>query len=206
MARPSSKPDWTFGNPQVAVKAIEPTAEKKTDGWAPTERPPAETFNWLFRNISLWINHFDTTNTGAITVRNIYNAVLGGTDSTHVDLNAVMADVSLPSQDLKILIAGPLVFSSTQVINKDGVEIYGTPPGTISKGGSTVIGIQVNNARVKIRDCRFLNWNETGGKAIQLQAASKNCLILENSFHTVTTDIEDNGTNNIIANNILEVN
>ena len=206
MARPSSKPNWTFGNPQVATKAVEPTAEKKVDGWSPTERPTAEHFNWLFRNTSEWINHFDDTNAGATTVRSIYNAILGGTDSTHADLNAVMADNTIPSQDLRILISGPIVFSATQIINRDGVEIYGTPVGTISKGGSTVVGIQINNARVKIRDCRFLNWNETGGKAIQLQSGSKNCLIIENSFHTVATDIEDNGTNNIIANNILEIN
>ena len=206
MARPSSKPDWTYGNPDVARIAVEPTAQKKQDGWAPTERPPAATFNWVWRNFSDWINHFDETNTGALTVRNIYNAVLGGTDSTHTDLNAVMSDSALPAQDIRILIAGPLVFTSTQVINKDGVEIFGTPVGTISKGGSTGIGIQVNNDRVKIRDCRFLNWNETGGKAIQLNSSSKNCLIVDNSFHTVTVDIEDNGNNNIIANNILEIN
>lgn len=205
MARPPSKPNWLYNNPDFATKATEPTAQKKTNGWSPNERPPAEMFNWLQWNISQWIDHFDESNTGAITVRNIYNAVLGGTNSTHTDLNAVMADTTLPAQDIRILIAGPLVFTSTQVIDKDGVEIFGTPVGTISKGGSTAIGIQVNNLRVKIRDCRFLNWNETGGIAIQLNSSSKNCLIVDNSFHTVSTDIQDNGTNNVIVNNILEV-
>ena len=205
MAEPSSKPDWLYTNPNLAQKAVEPTTQKKTAGWSASERPPAETFNWLLWNISQWIDHFDDTNQGAITVRSTYNAILGGPNDTHVDLNAVMADATLPAENLRILIAGPLVFSTTQIITKAGVEIFGTPSGTISKGGGSTIGIRVNAVRAKIRDCRFLNWDETGGKAIELTAMAKNCLIVDNLFHTVTTDIDDSGENNIIANNLLEI-
>ena len=75
----------------------------------------------------------------------------------------------------------------------------------MSKGGSTAIGLQIESNRVKVRDARFLNWNEIGGAAIKLTNTSKNCLIVDNSFHTVTADIDDEGNNNIIVNNILEV-
>ena len=85
------------------------------------------------------------------------------------------------------------------------MEIFGTPGGTLSKGGGTAIGIQVEGSRVKIRDARFLNWNEVGGAAIKLTNTTKNCLIVDNSFHTVAADIDDEGQNNIIANNILEI-
>lgn len=205
MARPASKPDWAFNNPNFAQRVIEPTAQKKQRGWDASERPPSEFMNWLFNNISEWIEHFDETNASAVTLRQTFDAILGGTGSTHVDLNAVMSDAALPAQDLRILIAGPQVFAATQIINKDGVEIFGTPGGTMSRGGNTVTGIQVENNRVKIRDCRFLNWDRPAGAAIKLTGASKNCLIVDNSFHDVSGDVVDDGENNIIANNIIEV-
>ena len=206
MARPATKPDWTKNNPNAGTERIEPTAQKKIAGFLAGERPTHEIMNWLFFNISEWIDHIDDTNQTAVTIRQTFDAIIGGAGATHSDINAVMADAALAAQDLRILVAGPLVFVQTQIINKDGVEIFGTPGGTIAKGGNTAIGIQIESNRVKIRDARFLNWNEDpGGVAIQLTATSKNCLIVDNSFHTVTTDIEDDGENNILANNLLEI-
>ena len=205
MARPASKPDWVYNNPDFANRAVEPTAQKKTRGWDVGERPPSEIWNWVLYNISQRIDHFDETNASAVTVRQTFDAILGGANATHADLNAVMADAALGVQDLRILITGPLVFAQKQIINKDGVEIFGTPGGNLSKGGNTAIGLQIKSNRVKVRDIRFLNWDEIGGAAIKLTDTSKNCLVVDNSFHTVTTDIEDEGDNNIIVNNILEV-
>lgn len=206
MARPASKPDWTYNNADFGAATTEPTAQKKIMGWVRKERPPHQLMNWLFYNISQWIDHFDDSNDAAITLRQTFSAVLGGSTASHADINAVMADASLSAQDLRILIAGPLVFSQTQIISKAGVEIFGTPGGTISKGGNAVVGIQVTAPRVKIRDARFLNWNTpNSGIAIELKDTTKNCLIVDNSFHSVTTDIQDDGDNNIIANNVLEI-
>ena len=205
MAKPTAKPNWTYNNPDEATEAIEPVAQKKVSGFVANERPAHQLFNWLFRNISLWIDHFDDTNSGSIVVRNTYDAIVGGTiGKTHDSLNAVMADPSIPAADIRILVNGPLVFSQTQVINKDGTEIFGTPGGTLSKGGATVKGLSIAAQRVKIRDCRFLNWNETNGIALELTAAAVNCLIDGNNFHSVTSDITDLGRNNVIVNNILE--
>ena len=205
MARPASKPDWTYNNPNFGDSTVEPTPQKKVQGFGASERPAPQHWNWLLYNISEWIDHFDETNQSAITVRQTFDAVIGGAGQTHIDLNAVMADAALSNQDLRILMAGPVVFAQTQIINKDGVEIFGTPKGTISKGGGTVIGIQVETNRVKIRDARFLNWDEVGGAAIKLTDTSRNCLIVDNSFHNVTRGILNESKKNITANNILEV-
>ena len=205
MARPASKPDWMKNNPNFAQRAVEPTAQKKTMGWNIGERPASEIFNWILWNFSEWLDHFDESNTSAITIRETFDAILGGANSTHADINAIMADGSLAASDLRVLIAGPLVFAQTQIVNKDGVEFYGTPGGTISRGGATAVGIQITSSRIKIRDTRFLNWDQSGGKAIEIKNTSKNCLIVENYFHNVETDIDDEGKNNIIVNNVLEI-
>ena len=205
MARPASKPNWAYNNPNFAQRVVEPTAQKKTQGWNVAERPASEFLNWLLYNLSQWIDHFDESNSAAVTLRQTFDAVIGGPSSSHADINAVMSDAALGNQDLRILVAGPLVFSGTQIVSKDGVEIFGTPGGTLAKGGNTVVGIQVTAKRVKIRDCRFLNWDAPGaGIAIELKDTAKNCLIVDNSFHSVVTDIKDDGNNNIIVNNILE--
>ena len=142
MARPASKPNWTYNNLDFASRTVEPTAQKKVQGWNIGERPASEMWNWLLYNISQWIDHFDETNTSAVTIRETFDAILGGANSTHADINAIMADNSLPASDLRVLIAGPLVFSQTQIVNKDGVEFYGTPGGTISAEAQRRLGFK----------------------------------------------------------------
>ncbi len=46
--KPTSKSDWTLGNPDFATVTVEPTAQKKEDGWFPDERPPREFMNYFF--------------------------------------------------------------------------------------------------------------------------------------------------------------
>lgn len=205
MAKPASKPNWTYNNPDFATRSVEPTAQKKTMGFNVGERPASEFFNWLLWIISQWIDHFDETIGQTSATSTIYSAILGGASATHADINAIMADADLANQDLRILLAGPLVFAQTQIINRDGIEILGVPGATISKGGGTAIGIQIESSRVKIKDVRFLNWDEVGGEAINLTATSKNCVISDNSFHTVSKDINNLGANNVIVNNVLEI-
>ncbi len=55
--KPTKKPGW---NPQDATKIIEPSAQKRLEGWAPGEKPKAEHFNFLVQNISEWIEHLDS--------------------------------------------------------------------------------------------------------------------------------------------------
>ena len=108
MARPAEKPNWGYNNQDFANRVIEPTTQKKIQGWNVGERPASEFLNWLFYNVSQWIDHFDETNQSAVTLRETFDAILGGNDSTHNDLNAVMADATLGTQDLRILITGHL--------------------------------------------------------------------------------------------------
>jgi hypothetical protein len=54
MSKPTNKPGWT----SVSNPSSEPTSKKLT-GWSAGEKPSAEHMNWLFKNISEWINHID---------------------------------------------------------------------------------------------------------------------------------------------------
>lgn len=58
MPKPTSKPSWMTGvtGPSVA----EPPSPKKSSGWNIGERPAREYFNWLFQNVSDWIDWFDS--------------------------------------------------------------------------------------------------------------------------------------------------
>jgi hypothetical protein len=56
-ARPTSTLDWTIGNPNFGTVTVEPTSGKKTTGWTPSEKPPAETWNWLLYNSDAWIKY-----------------------------------------------------------------------------------------------------------------------------------------------------
>jgi hypothetical protein len=55
-AKPSSKPDWTVGNPSIGTVTVEPSAGKKQTGWQSAEKPGYQYMNWLFWNITQWIN------------------------------------------------------------------------------------------------------------------------------------------------------
>ena len=56
--KPTKKPGW---NPQDVTKVVEPSAQKRLEGWSPGEKPKAEHFNFLVQNISEWIDHLDLT-------------------------------------------------------------------------------------------------------------------------------------------------
>ncbi len=55
MARPSAYPRWA----DVSGDIVEPTSGKKDVGWVAGEKPPAQYFNWILKNIYDWVVHFD---------------------------------------------------------------------------------------------------------------------------------------------------
>jgi len=59
MSAPASNLDWTVGNPNFGTVTVEPTGGKKETGWTPSEKPPAETMNWLFYNIDQWVKYLN---------------------------------------------------------------------------------------------------------------------------------------------------
>jgi len=206
MAKPASKPDWTVGNPDFATVTQEPSVAKKQAGWLPDERPPREFMNWLPFNMTEWINYFETTTDTLIGKGIDYDAVVGPT-GTHADINEVIADmgVGLPATNIRVYVNTVLTVVSTQVIDKEGVQLEFHPSAVIAKGAALVIGLQINASRVKILGGRFTNFNEVGGKAIDILALGKNCHILNNSFTDSTEEIADAGVNNTKTGNIVEV-
>lgn len=59
MAKPTSKPDWTVGNPSFGTTTVEPSAPKKVSGFTLNERPTRQLLNWLFYNLHKWIEYFN---------------------------------------------------------------------------------------------------------------------------------------------------
>jgi hypothetical protein len=53
MEKPSSKPAWTSAN------IAEPSASLRSSGWVGGEKPIAEHFNWLLRNLSEWVEYLE---------------------------------------------------------------------------------------------------------------------------------------------------
>lgn len=57
--KPTSKIDWTEGNPSFGTVTVEPNGAKKQTGWEIDERPPRQYINWLFYNLDQWIKYFE---------------------------------------------------------------------------------------------------------------------------------------------------
>lgn len=56
MSKPTNKPGWSS-------TGVEPSSNKKSQGWSAGEKPSAAEMNWLFKTISEWINHVDSDRT-----------------------------------------------------------------------------------------------------------------------------------------------
>ena len=50
--KPTDTVDWS-------AAGVEPPAGKKSGGWATSERPPANWWNWLLTTISAWVTYLD---------------------------------------------------------------------------------------------------------------------------------------------------
>jgi len=203
MAKPSSKPEWTVGNPDFGTVTQEPSAAKKEAGWLPDERPPREYMNWLFNNIDEWIKYFDGEIDSFANQSIIYDAFVGA-GGTHTDINDLMADPGIAGIK-NILITSTLALDATQIINQPGINLHFKPNAGIIKNGPTGanLGLQIDSDRVRILNGRFLGFNAGGDKAIQLNG--NNCIVMGNMFNDNDTPIEDLGNNNELLANIDEV-
>lgn len=203
MAKPTSQPAWTVGNPNFGTVTIEPTAQKKEDGWLIDERPPREFMNWLFFNIDEWITYFDGEIDVLAGLGQAFDAVIAPA-GTHATINDLMADVDIASKK-RVLVATAQTLTSTQVIDQDDMEFIFKPQAVHSQGAALTLGIQVDAERCTLRGGRFTDFSTGGDKAIQLTANAKNCLIVDNRFNNNSTEIDDLGSGNLLANNIVEV-
>ena len=201
LAKPASKTDWSVGNPDFANVTQEPTAQFKEDAWGIDQKPPREFMNWLFFNNDQWIKYLESITDELIAGAPDFDATVG-VNGTHATITAAIAAVGV---DKRIFVLDPQSLTATTIINVEGIELTFHPSAAISKGATTTIGLQVDAKRVKILGGRFLNFDEAGGKAIELTANAKNCFIKNNTFSNNTDEIDDLGANNIKTDNMVEV-
>ena len=193
MAKPSSYLDWSVVTP---ANRVEPTPAKKNTGWVPDEKPTAENMNWNFYNTDEWIKYFEGVTDSFLAA---FDAVVGA-GGTHADLQAAIDDGTIGTYS-RILVRDPETVDSTITVGKNGLEIFFHPLAKLTAGVATT-GIQVSAPGVKILNARFAGFTT----AVDLLAATKNCRVEGCNFEaTVTTDISDAGTNNLMLGNMLEV-
>lgn len=202
MAKPAQDAKWATSGSALIT---DPGVGKRDTGWV-VEIPPVEFFNWWMNNVGNWIEYLDIQVDAVAALQSIYDAIVG-TGGTHATINEVIADmgVGLPSQDVRVFVQDPQTVIATQIIDKEGVELYFHPKAFMAKGVATVLGLQIDAKRVKIDGGRFMNFDEVGGVAIDLTANAKNCFIKNNTFVNNTGDLVDLGSNNVKVNNIEEI-
>jgi hypothetical protein len=198
MAKPILKPNWMTG--YVGENAVEPTVGKKAAGWAADERPPAESFNWMFQSFSDWANYLDEIS-GKIESLNIqYKAIVGTISSsspaTHATLAAALADVAVPNGS-KILVLETQNLAAPVTISKNFIEIeFASNVSLVKSAGS--IGLIIQGVNTRIKGGRIASYSTVGDKAIQVQAGAKNTILRDIVFANCNIEIEDLSTNTSI--------
>ena len=205
MAKPTSKPDWTVGNPSFGTVTVEPSAGKKQTGWTASERPPFQFMNWLFWNINDWIDYFETTTDSLTAIQGLYDAQVG-TGGTHATLADLVADADYLAGDIKnVIITSDQALSSPVTISQPDVNLDFKPNVAIIKGIGAIKGLILDAERVRVRGGRFANFSDPGDIALELSANSQYCMVHENYFLNNDTAVNDLGATNSIVNNIEEV-
>lgn len=201
-SRPTEKPEWTQGNPGVQD---EPTGSEKFGGFAPNERPPAQWVNWILANLSDWVDWLDQQE--QLASEQVFFDATVGSGGTYADINALVAAIVLGADIKNVLVISNITVSATQVIPNTiaDLRIWFKKGCTIAKGAATTPGIAISGNRVEIRNGRFSSFSGGSDVAIQMEAASKNCRIVDNDFVTCTTAVANAGSNNQIAGTIEEV-
>ncbi len=201
MAKPASHIDWTDGD---AAKQTEPTVGKKLLGWIADERPSFKFMNFLFFNTDEWIKYLEGVTDGLLALQSTYDVVVG-VGGTHASLAAAIAAGLGPDQ--RVLVIDPFTVTSTIVLSENGWFIEWKPNAIYAQGLTTTPGLRVTGERVTLVNGRFIDFDGGSDVAIELAAASKNCLVNKCRFNNVDTDIDDTlgGVNNTLSDNIIEV-
>lgn len=198
MAKPITKPSWMTG--YVGANAVEPTVGKKAAGWAADERPPAESFNWMFQSWSDWVDYLDEVSgkIEALTIQ--YKAIVGtvapGNPATHATLAAALADVAVPNGS-RILILESQTLAAPVTISKNFIEIVFASNVSLIKGAGSQ-GLIIQGLNTRIIGGRMSSYSTGGDKAIQVQAGAKNTILRDIVFANCNIEIEDLSTNTSI--------
>lgn len=197
---PVIPPDWATD--PLALKQ-DPGTGKRQMGFA-VEIPTVQTMNFQLFNMAEWIKYLSGEVQLIEAVTGVFDAIVG--QGAYADINAVMLDMgnNLPASNVRVFVKNPLSIEDTQVINKDGVELIFHPAAAISKATTQTIAMRIDALRCKVTNGRFLNFDEVGGKAVEITSNAKNCFITGNTFFNCTDEIDNGGANNIVVNNIVE--
>lgn len=197
IAKPAETPRWaTDGGADVTT----PPTGKQDSGWI-NEKPPRQYFNWLHKWTYLWIAYLENRTDGLIAK---YDAIVGSASyASHASLTALMADPGIAAIKSVLIISSETV-NATHVLNANDM-IFEFKPGVVYSKGSAGTALQVTGLRNKILNGRFTGFNGGSDEAIELTSAAKNNRIIDNLFNDCTTDIQDDGENNSLQGNLVEV-
>ena len=199
LPKPSSKPEWMPG--AGAPEVQEPSSGKKITGWLIDERPPREYFNWLFQNLSEWVDYLESLTDETVGFSAIFKYRVGtGSFATHATLNAAIADAAAGDG---ILVLSDATINTIQSISKNNLLIQFLPGVTYSKGSATS-ALQIQASGCRIKGGRFFGFNGGSDHAILIDVGSNFSFISECRFSGNTNDVTDNNGNSTIFGNINE--
>lgn len=201
MAKPTSYPDWTDGNP---LKQVEPGAGKKTLGWTAGEKPPFQYFNWLFYILGLWTRYFDETIEAVNAYTAIYSAIIadpirgiGTHPNTSVGFQAAIDDSTVGD---KILILDDIPMTAQVQATRNDMMIEMHPRVDLSKSGAAN-GLRISAIGVRVKGGRMSGFSAGGDIAILIDAGSDYTMVSEMRFANCDTEISDlNGKGELFAN------
>ncbi len=119
-----------------------------------------------------------------------FHAVVGvGPYSTHVDLNAVMADADIANIK-EILVAENLTINEVQVIDQNSKRIYFAPGVTLTKG-TAASGIVVEGTGVDIERGRLSGFSASGDVGVGYAVGADNGSVFGTRFNNCTNSLLD---------------
>ena len=120
-----------------------------------------------------------------------------GPNGTYPDLQSAINAVS--SGSLILIDSTTLTLSGTVNVNKNDLTIIGCGRGSVVQGDGTFVGLNVTGTGVKIKGVKFSSFTTA------VQVTTESCMIIENYFHSNTTDVDYSGVVKIIIeSNIRE--
>ena len=156
--------------------------------------------NWLFFNITEWIDYFETTTDGLLAGSPGFDGVVGGgVSGAYADINAAIA--ALPAGSRIQVLTHPALTDAigSQTIDKDDIYMEFAPTAVIDQTETLTEGLIIDAERVTVVRPRFTNWDNAGGdRGLQLTANARNCFVKMARFFNSTDGYENLGTNNDI--------
>lgn len=193
-SKPTANPEWATN----LVNVVDPGGAKRTVGWL-VEKPPHEFFNYTENAQGQWIRYLEEVTDLLNGILGVWDAIVGSSDAaTHATLALALADATIVS-DSRILVLDAQALATTVQVSKNGIEIDFHPRATFSNNGAGT-ALQILGDRVKVRNGRFTGFTV----GIEVDASADYTRLVDNSFNTVTTPIDDNASTTVEYGTIVE--